>query len=93
MATQKSGVMKISAEEMNERLAWPLDRKIQESWHRMEQFYNWCRMEGHQCSLSFSGGLDSTVMLHLMRSNPFLKGAPIRVVFSDTGCSGRRPRI
>jgi len=76
---------KISAELLAERVAWSLDRKIQESWHRMEQFYNWCRVEGKTCSLSFSGGLDSTVMLHLMRSNPFLKTAPIPVYFADTG--------
>lgn len=80
-----STLNKITNAEFAERLAWPLDRKIQESWHRMEQWYNWCRAEGHTCSIAFSGGLDSTVLRHLYLSNPMLKTQPIRLVFADTG--------
>ena len=76
---------KVSQKELIERKNWDLERKIQESWHRMEQWYNWCRMNGKTCYVSFSGGLDSTVMLHLIRTNPFLKNENIPVFFANTG--------
>ena len=75
----------LTMDELKERLAWPLDRKIQESEHRMEQWFTYWRERGETVSLSFSGGLDSTVMLHILRNNPFLKNENIPVIFADTG--------
>ena len=78
-------MLKLSPDEYRERIEWSLDRKIQETHHRMEQWFSYWRGEGKEVSLSFSGGLDSTVMLHLLRANPFLKGQAIPVHFVDTG--------
>jgi len=77
--------MKITSELLKERQLWSLERKIEESWHRIEQWYNYWRMENRGVYISFSGGKDSTVLLDLVRSNPFLKNSNIPAVFVDTG--------
>ena len=56
----------------------PLDVKIMKSKTRIEE---WCRYYNKNVYVSFSGGKDSTVLLHLVRSLfPDVVG-----VFSDTG--------
>ena len=67
-----------TTEFLRELQALPLERKIQISQARIIEFYN--RVEG-MVYVSFSGGKDSTVLLHLVRSIfPEVKG-----VFSNTG--------
>lgn len=56
--------MKITAEELHERQKWALDQKIDHSLGTLEQFYNYT--DG-KCVVMFSGGKDSTVLLHLAR--------------------------
>jgi len=75
---------RVTNELLLERQAWPLERKIEESWHRIEQWFNYWRNDGG-IYVSFSGGKDSTVLLDLVRTNPFLKGQDIPAVFVDTG--------
>jgi 3'-phosphoadenosine 5'-phosphosulfate sulfotransferase (PAPS reductase)/FAD synthetase len=48
-----------------ERQAWNLDRKVNESLKRISEWYE---AFGGQVSISFSGGLDSTVLVDLVRS-------------------------
>lgn len=56
--------MTLTQDELNERLSWNLDQKIDHSLGAIEQFYN--EMNG-KIYVSFSGGKDSTVLLHLVR--------------------------
>jgi len=68
----------ISRDFLNQRMSLPLD--IKESWamKRIKEFYN---MNDGQIYIAFSGGKDSTVLLHLARRcYPELEG-----VFVDTG--------
>ena len=58
--------------------ALPLDRKIQISQARIIEWYT--RNKGNVV-VSFSGGKDSTVLLHLVRS----LFPDVRAVFSNTG--------
>lgn len=55
---------KITSAELTERQGWNLDQKIDHSLGVIEQFYNYT---GGKCYVSFSGGKDSTVLLHLVR--------------------------
>ena len=57
-----------------------LDEKIQFAINRIRHFYN-SNISRSEVAVSFSGGLDSSVMLHLVRSE--FKGIP--AVFFDTG--------
>ena len=70
--------MKLNHKILTERQAWPLDRKIEESKKRIIEWYHaWDGM----VSVVFSGGRDSTVLLHLVRSVfPEVPG-----VFCNTG--------
>jgi 3'-phosphoadenosine 5'-phosphosulfate sulfotransferase (PAPS reductase)/FAD synthetase len=77
--------MKLTAEQLFERQSWTLDRKIEESQHRIEQWFGWWRQQGRGVYVSFSGGKDSTVLLHMVRNNPFLVKEDIPAVFVDTG--------
>lgn len=42
----------ITARELDERMAWPLDRKVKESWERIAA---WVSYWGKEASVSFSG--------------------------------------
>ena len=65
--------------EIRKRL--PLDLKIKMSLRRINEFVRQCRGKGLDARVSFSGGLDSTVLLHLCRTIfPEMKA-----VFSNTG--------
>lgn len=69
---------KVSPDVYSQLLALPLEIKIKKSRLAVERFlshYN------YDCYISFSGGIDSTVLLHLVRS--VYPGCP--GVFSDTG--------
>ena len=67
-----------TAERLKELQALPLDRKIQISQTRIIEWYQ--RNKGNVV-ISFSGGKDSTVLLHLVRS--IYPDVP--AVFSNTG--------
>lgn len=56
--------MKITPDELRERQAWTLNQKIDHSLGAIEQIYNYT---SGQIVVSFSGGKDSTVLLHLAR--------------------------
>ena len=66
------------AKRLRELQALPLDRKIGISLARIVEWYNYWDGNVH---VSFSGGKDSTVLLHLVRS--ILPDVP--AVFSNTG--------
>lgn len=69
--------MEISTKELKERQEWTLSQKIDHSLGAIEQFY---AFTGNKMVVSFSGGKDSTVLLHLVRSlYPNTKG-----VFGNT---------
>lgn len=51
-------------EELKQRQSWSLDQKIDHALGAIEQFYN--TLNG-QVFISFSGGKDSTVLLHIAR--------------------------
>lgn len=67
---------------LDERIAWPLDRKIKESQNRILQ---WVEAWGGGASVSYSGGIDSTVLLDLVRTHPGVDGKKIPACFADTG--------
>ena len=56
-------MMKSSMQELNDKLKWTLPQKIDHSLHIIEAFNN----EYPNCVISFSGGIDSLVMLFLIR--------------------------
>ena len=65
-------------EELKEKQKWSLDKKIEYSLQKISTFYDF--FDG-KVYVSFSGGKDSTVLLHLVRSlYPEVPG-----VFVDTG--------
>jgi len=72
----------ITAEEFSERINWPLDRKIQETQERVDL---WVQYWGKDASVNFSGGLDSTVLLHIVRTHPRIDGQEVPAYFADTG--------
>lgn len=70
--------MAVDAWELKERQALPLDTKINMSLARIREWYeHW----GGKVHVSFSGGKDSTVLLHLVRSIY----PEVPAVFVDTG--------
>ena len=50
---------------INDMMSWSLEQKVIHALKRIEEFYEF--MDG-QVFVSFSGGKDSTVLLHLVRS-------------------------
>lgn len=56
--------MKVTPQELNERLSWSLDQKIDHSLGAIEQFYNYSKGKVYT---SFSGGKDSVVLRYLVR--------------------------
>lgn len=65
-------------EDLRELQALPLDLKILKTKNRIKEFYNFF---GGQVYVSFSGGKDSTVLLHIARE----LYPDIEAVFVDTG--------
>ena len=69
---------KVKIWELKQRQSLPLEAKIKFTNKRIREFYE--KLEGDVC-ISFSGGKDSTVLLHLVRSiYPHVKA-----VFVNTG--------
>lgn len=64
--------------ELLKRQSWPLDRKISESIKRIKEWYQ--AFDG-MVYVSFSGGLDSTVLLNIVRS----VYPEVPAVFCNTG--------
>lgn len=52
-------------EHIKEMMAWPLDKKINHALNRIREFYI---AQNGKVYVAFSGGKDSTVLLHLVRS-------------------------
>lgn len=65
-------------ENLDRMLQWPLKAKVWHAKQRIKEFYD--AMDG-QVYVSFSGGKDSTVLLHLVRS----MYPEVPAVFLDTG--------
>lgn len=55
--------MKLTIEELHNRINWTLEQKIFHSLEVISRFIN----DFPDCNVSFSGGIDSTVLLHLVR--------------------------
>ena len=55
--------MKITAEELNKRINWTLEQKIDHSLYVIDAFIS----KYPNSKIAFSGGIDSTVMLNLVR--------------------------
>jgi len=55
--------MKISGKELNDRISWSLSQKIDHSLMVIDSFIS----TYPNSTISFSGGIDSTVLLHLVR--------------------------
>ena len=68
----------VTQEELNNRLALPFKDKMDLSVEKIEKWYDYWK---GQVYVSFSGGRDSTVLLHLVRS----VFPEIPAVFIDTG--------
>ena len=64
--------------ELEQMQALPLDAKIRMTKQRIQQ---WLLAWGGQCYVAFSGGKDSTVLLHLVRQ----VDPNVEAVFCDTG--------
>lgn len=69
--------MLITPDELHERQKWSLNQKIDHTLGAIEQFYNYT--DG-SCVIMFSGGIDSTVLLHLAR----MRYPDIKAVFVNT---------
>jgi 3'-phosphoadenosine 5'-phosphosulfate sulfotransferase (PAPS reductase)/FAD synthetase len=68
----------ITREQLREMQAWPLEKKVQVTTCRIEEWYD---LWGGQVYVAFSGGKDSTVLLDIVRG--IYPDVP--AVFSDTG--------
>lgn len=72
----------LTLSDLRTRQAWPLNQKIDHTCYAMEAFVAYCKEQGRTPYVSFSGGLNSTVLLDLARRfvDPNMKG-----VFCSTG--------
>lgn len=68
--------MKITAEELSKRINWTLEQKIDHSLYVIDSFIS----QYPNSKIAFSGGIDSTAMLHLVRIIDKNRGA----VFANT---------
>ncbi len=68
----------VTEEKLREMQAWPLEKKVGEAWERIDEFYKYYNGKVY---VSFSGGKDSTVLLHIARE----LYPDIPAVFVDTG--------
>ena len=73
---------KITLSDLHARQAWPLEQKIDHTVGAIDAFLAYCREHGRSPYVSFSGGLNSTVLLHLARR---VFGADLKGVFCSTG--------
>ena len=73
---------KITLSDLHARQAWPLEQKIDHTVGAIDAFLAYCREHGRSPYVSFSGGLNSTVLLHLARR---VFGADFKGVFCSTG--------
>ena len=73
---------KITLSDLRTRQAWPLEQKIDHTVGAIEAFINYCEKYGRKPYVSFSGGLNSTVLLDIARRfvDPDMPG-----VFCSTG--------
>ena len=73
---------KITLSDLHARQAWPLEQKIDHTVGAIEAFINYCEKHGRKPYVSFSGGLNSTVLLDIARRfvDPDMPG-----VFCSTG--------
>ena len=67
---------------LRSRQAWSLEKKIDHSLGAIDSFMAYCREHNRNPYVSFSGGLNSTVLLHLARR---VFGDQIPGVFCSTG--------
>lgn len=72
----------MTLEILRERQAWPLEAKIDHTVGAIDAFLAYCREHERNPYVSFSGGLNSTVLLHLARR---VFGQDIKGVFCSTG--------
>lgn len=72
----------LTLSDLHTRQAWPLNQKIDHTVGAIEAFVNYCKEHGRAPYASFSGGLNSTVLLDLARRyvDPNMPG-----VFCSTG--------
>ena len=77
-----NGMNKITLSDLRTRQAWPLEQKIDHTVGAIEAFINYCEKYGRKPYVSFSGGLNSTVLLDIARRfvDPDMPG-----VFCSTG--------
>lgn len=68
-----------TAEELRIMQAYPLDLKVKKTQLRIREWVNYYGIEN--CAVSFSGGKDSTVLLHIVRE----LYPDIEAVFCNTG--------
>lgn len=69
--------MKTTYKELSIKKKYPLKKKIEHTKKRLKEFYEFTN---GNCFISFSGGIDSTVLLHIARSIY----PDIKAVFSNT---------
>ena len=67
---------------LKERQSWSLETKIDHTLGAIDSFLAYCREHERNPYVSFSGGLNSTVLLHLARR---VFGQDIKGVFCSTG--------
>lgn len=72
--------MRHTREELRQFQALPLEAKVAKTKERITEFYN--HYNGN-VYLSYSGGKDSTVLMHLIKNTPGVYNVP--VVYCDTG--------
>ncbi|MEI3554168.1 MAG: phosphoadenosine phosphosulfate reductase family protein [Alistipes senegalensis] len=73
---------KITLSDLHARQAWPLEQKIDHTVGAIDAFLAYCREHDRNPYVSFSGGLNSTVLLHLARR---VFGDDLKGVFCSTG--------